>query len=122
MRLPIIINEGGDLSVFRTVEQAERALEAIDVKNKEYVAYDADGRSLILSVMVEERTGCIGLFPSRIEMVRLVDNPIAQVDEVAFRALLIQFLNRVEVSMDGIESDDLSSLLNALLGKVGYSS
>ena len=53
MRLPIIVNEHGDVQVFESVNDAETALEAIDVRNDEYVAYDADGQRLLVSVVEE---------------------------------------------------------------------
>jgi hypothetical protein len=46
---PIVINEHGDVTLFATVRHAEQYLEPIDVKNNEYVGYDALGRKLCFS-------------------------------------------------------------------------
>lgn len=46
MKLPIIIDESGDISVFDSLESAERSLEPIDILNGEFVGYDAEGRLL----------------------------------------------------------------------------
>jgi hypothetical protein len=45
---PIIINEHGSVFLFQSVEDAEMYLEAVDVENNEYVAYDSEGRLLRL--------------------------------------------------------------------------
>lgn len=51
---PIFVNEHGDLGVYATAEDAQHDLEAIDVNNKEYVAYDAEGRLLRLETPGDE--------------------------------------------------------------------
>lgn len=57
MKEPIIINESkvidrsGDVTFFETVTKAERHLEAIDVENEEYFAFDSQGHLLKLSVV-----------------------------------------------------------------------
>ena len=43
MLAPIVIDEHGDVSFFADVAVAARALEPIDVRNHEYVAYDSLG-------------------------------------------------------------------------------
>ena len=49
MTPPIVIDEHGDVSFYASVEAAARALEPIDVKNNEYVAYDSQGYILQLA-------------------------------------------------------------------------
>jgi hypothetical protein len=49
VRTPIVVAEGTDLSFYSSLEDVEWSLEAIDVDNGEYVAYDADGRDVPLS-------------------------------------------------------------------------
>lgn len=48
MRQPIIVDNFGNLLIFRSADQAERYLEPIDVLNGEYIAYDSEGRLLRL--------------------------------------------------------------------------
>jgi hypothetical protein len=46
----IVVDKGGiDLSIYDSAEDVEQHLEAIDVRNGEYIAYDRDGRRLVLS-------------------------------------------------------------------------
>lgn len=56
MKPPIIVidKRGHDLSIYSTVEEAENHLEAIDVKENEYTAFDAEGRSLKLHVLTKK--------------------------------------------------------------------
>ena len=51
MEMPIIVDENGDVSIYWTLEDAKKALEPIDVKNDEYIAYDGLGRLLLLEVI-----------------------------------------------------------------------
>lgn len=59
MKMPLIVDENGDASLYWSVTEAELSLEAIDVKNNEYVAYDSDGRRLDID-LVEPSTVKIG--------------------------------------------------------------
>ena len=52
MRPPLIIDNHGDVLVFRSPEDAQWYLEAIDVDNDEYVGYDSQGRLLALTTLV----------------------------------------------------------------------
>ena len=48
MKAPIIVDEHGAATIFESVKDAERYLEAVDVENNEYIAYDSEGRLLRL--------------------------------------------------------------------------
>ncbi len=67
MKEPIIINESkvieksGDITFYKTVTEAENALEPVDVKNEEYFAFDSQGHLLQLNIVedkivLEDRT------------------------------------------------------------------
>jgi hypothetical protein len=45
---PIIVNENGDITAFESVTAAESYLEAVDVLNNEYEAFDSTGRRMTL--------------------------------------------------------------------------
>ena len=47
MKLPIIINENGDISVYDSLERAELDIEPTDVRNNIYSIYDSEGLMLI---------------------------------------------------------------------------
>jgi hypothetical protein len=48
MKPPIIVDEHGGVEIYKTIEEAAMDLEAVDVENNEYVAYDSEGRLLRL--------------------------------------------------------------------------
>lgn len=50
MIAPIIVDEHGDTMIFESVSDAATYLEAIDVKNGEYTAFDSQGTVLSLRV------------------------------------------------------------------------
>jgi len=46
MKPPFIVDDSGDLSIFESVEEAERYLEPNDVEPGKCLAYDSEGRCL----------------------------------------------------------------------------
>jgi len=54
MKMPIIINENGDVNIYWSLADAETQIEAIDIKNAEYIAYDGLGRLLSLEVITPQ--------------------------------------------------------------------
>jgi len=94
-RAPIIVDARGDVSAFDSVEAAEVALEPIDVSNKEYKVFDAEG------TLLEPRVTSNGL------RVRLVDSspPERQPDELA--VVLRRFLSRMGAEKTGLAEDEV---------------
>lgn len=56
MKLPIILSENGDIMMFSSKEEACSYLEPIDIRNDEYLAYDAEGTPLNLGISNEEKS------------------------------------------------------------------
>jgi hypothetical protein len=54
-------DQAGDLTLFKTISDAERYVEPIDVENREYFAYLLDGREL--NLLVINGRVCIELAP-----------------------------------------------------------
>ena len=50
IKLPVIVvdKKGVDIGIYKEIKDVEQHLEAIHVKNDEYIAYDAEGRLLKL--------------------------------------------------------------------------
>lgn len=66
----IVVDKGGyDLRIYASTEALDSHLEAIDVKNNEYEAYDSEGRVLTLGVYWKKTPILFGLFNSDIERV-----------------------------------------------------
>jgi len=65
---PILVLADDGPSVFETIEEVERRLEPIDVRNGEYRVFDAEGFPLELSTTTRSRAG---LFGGEIEVTRV---------------------------------------------------
>jgi len=92
MKPPIIIVDGHDVSIYDSVEEAQVQLEAIDVRNGEYRAYDAEGRLLAMDIVAEKKRVLLGLIPTDVELVRMSDGEAAPTHERELRKALIAFL------------------------------
>lgn len=108
MRPPIIVNEHGDVQVFETVRDVEMALEAIDIRNDEYTAYDADGQLLVLAAVDAD------------EKVRLIggEHPVDRSREL--KTVLSVFLMRTGES-DEVEEMSIPQLIDRYVAKHGFS-
>lgn len=55
MKLPIIvIEENTDVHFYQTIEDAQDALEPVDVEDGLYQAYDADGNKLLIKIIMSK--------------------------------------------------------------------
>jgi len=73
MKAPILIDESGDITIFDSIEDAERYMEPIDVRNGEYIARDAEGVLLDVRIVTERIPVLFGLWTKAVERVRLSD-------------------------------------------------
>ncbi len=94
MRLPIVLDCTGDLYVANSVEEAESAMEPIDVTNNEYSAYDREGRLLQPEVVVRG---------SR-ERSHLTEAETVPSHAEELKAKIIRYLARVG-ELDGVKID-----------------
>lgn len=92
MRPPIIVDARGDLLVFSSIGDAQRALAPADVKEGHYpVAYDADGRRLRIEVRTEEHK-VLGMFPRVKEEVQVIPVEHIPTHEKTLREFLLRFI------------------------------
>ena len=98
---PVIISESGDVDVFESVEDAEKYLEPVDVRAGRFVAFDSEGRSLLL-------------YPTspRISIALAEETP-SHAEELS--VLLKRFLGQVGVAHPSLESDSLPELIEKSL-------
>jgi hypothetical protein len=98
MKPPIIVHEHGDTSIYASKEDAAKDLEAIDVMNGEYLAYDSEG--LQLKLEASSRWGTVS-----------IADPIPPVRQPeALRPILREYLHLFGVSdswIDTVSLDDL---------------
>lgn len=111
IELPIIVEDHGDLNLHASVEEAELAVEAVDVRNEEFRFYDATGLVLHAEVQrVEAPRGGLGrLLAPTPELVKLTvpDGDDRRPDELA--DVLRSFLSRVGSARTGIPDGELAA-------------
>lgn len=96
IRLPIFVSEPNDIRIFTNNEYAERALEAIDIRDGRYTAYDSSGRLLKLSVQVVNKR----------EVVRIEAAETEPTHQKQLRNHLVAFLSAI--SLEQLQWDQLA--------------
>lgn len=72
MKMPLVFDENGDVSIYWSEGDALKSIEAVDVRNNEYIAYDATGRLLSVDIRGSRTLG-----------IRLADDPTEHVCALA---------------------------------------
>ncbi|MBF0136130.1 MAG: hypothetical protein H7833_05740 [Magnetococcus sp. DMHC-1] len=99
IKLPIIVSEQGDISLYDSIEYAESCLEAIDVHNSAYVCYDANGKKLILTTKKIKRRTNFGLSYVEIEVVVIEKGDDLDCSDKLIK-LLTKYLGLKDISGD----------------------
>ena len=102
MKAPFFLNESGNVLVFRSIEEAERYIEPIDVINREYIGYDSIGRRLQLLVADANRV--------KIQSAEIEPEHTDELKEV-----LTRFLSLVGVSQSWLLDAPLEKLVAKML-------
>lgn len=105
IRLPIFVSEPLDIHVFTSREYAERYLEAIDVRDGRYTAYDSSGRLLKLSVQVVNRR----------EVVLIEAAETESTHQAQLRDHLIAFLSAIRFEQPQLAQLSLEALVEISL-------
>lgn len=115
MRPPIIVDARGDVSIYESAEDAQRDLEAIDVRNGEYAFFDAEGSILRGVIVPRFARGILKyLMPIEVVALELASEPGGGAAEL--RRVLTEFLAKVGVVFEGPpESLSLDELIAAML-------
>ena len=98
MKLPLVIDNRGDVLVFRNKEDAEVSLEPIDVIHEEYVGTDAAGHPLRFAAT---------MYPPVVRIACDDD----RVDETALRDMLERFLKACRVSEEFYSGTSIDCLV-----------
>jgi hypothetical protein len=96
IRAPVVVSEGGDLSMFDTAADLDGDVEAVDVRAGRYEAFDAHGTRLELTTSGSQ--------------VYVVSTGEPAIND--FRGLIVRYLARVSDPPD--RSDDVGALLERL--------
>lgn len=120
MNEPIVVYENGDIMIFKTVAEAELALEAEDVKNGAYIVYDRSG--MVLDVSTREIPS-IGLFAIRATTfgVKICEPGGASRFDSKLKIRLQQFYNDLQDVPDDLSQCSLNELIHLVLEKTGFS-
>ncbi len=114
MQMPILIfDESGIVEKYDSADEAERALEAIDVRNGVYEGYDGSGRWLEFAVVPESRRyWLIGKILSERVSIRVAAD--AEPREGQLAARIRKCLQRMRVDVAGLEDMPLAALIRAI--------
>ena|SRR5215204_1884251 len=104
MKPPIFVYEPADLSVFESIAAAELGVEPIDVRNNEFLYYDAEGRILEASVVTDER----GIERTLITGSDAFNKP-------GLKHALVEFFSALHYSRPELENMELFELVNESL-------
>lgn len=118
-KTPLVVNANGDLTFFASAAAAEQYLEAIDVRNGEYVAYDAEGRVLVLGVEEERVPVWFGLSHAVRERVRVGGPAEAAPRPAELRGALLAFLAALGQAPADAEHLSLEALVARGAGAAG---
>lgn len=117
MNEPIIIIEmKSDVSVFNSVEDVEIALEAIDVNQNAYQAYDSKGNLLKLSTQWGKTIYRLWFIKLSFPLEKVYVNELEPVQNHAdeLREILISYLNRTGWDIDEIIHLTLDELIEMM--------
>ena len=120
MKPPVIVVEHGDVNIFKSVQDAERYLEPIDVENSEFQAYDKEGNLLEIHVIEKERSSLFGKIKTK--CVKVVDpgEKINRSEEL--KKTLIDFFKETGIYEFRDENEQLDRLISKAVKIFGYTS
>ena len=109
MKPPIIADDHGDISVFNTVEDAEREIEPDDVRAGTYTLYDSEGRLLETGLRQPTALWRRLLFPAEQTVIREAEREHTHREQL--HEALADFLARVGLDERWISKASLEELI-----------
>ena len=116
----VIVVDNGDLSFFKTLQDAENCLEPIDVKNNEYVIYDSKGRLLTPSVIVEERPGLFNIGKVSVEVVKIEPEQPQSTGNESFGSVLKKYVSQYIIPDSLASKATVQELLQTAITKATF--
>ena len=116
---PLVVDSGGDISLFRDARALERGLEAIDVQNGEYVVYDSEGRLVALTTEEVPTRVLFGLLRGKAEAVRIASAEPEPAHASELGAKLRAFLERLGEEAS-LSATSLPELIERLRERAGF--
>lgn len=116
MNTPIIVYENGDLSLYHSICEAERAMEPVDIENEEYIVYGPEGE--LFKPFIKKKK--IGSSIKRAVVLDFAHNNPKNPKEL--RKIIIDFLVRSELAdQDELAALSLELLIQLAIERLGYS-
>ncbi len=102
---PIIVlaKDSGEVSVYRSFEELECAVEQIDIENNEYKAWDSDGNALVLGVQK----------PSWLRV------ELSEPDESGLRTAVLEFASSLGIPRDQTDDAPIARILAEIGNQLG---
>lgn len=110
MKNIVILDDGGDLSVFENAEAALLYMEPQDVASGAYILYSADGQEFLLSTSNGKTTATLPM-ATQIELTRSGE---------ALAKKMARFLNAIGTPEGDMPSLTFRELLPLLVARIGY--
>lgn len=117
---PIILDENGNILLFRSKRIAEDYIEPEDVMNNEYIIYDSEGRLLRLEVTINNMSIFLNILNIKRWRTRIstIEDTPGHSDEL--KKKIIKFLYRIKIEDNSIDRLSLKSILDIAIEKIGY--
>lgn len=120
MKPPIIVNDHGDVSIFQSIEDAERYLESPDVLENRYAAYDSEGRLLTLKAPKPETSKFLGIQLISVDKVAISSDESQPQHSEVLKDVLRKLLKHFHVPPAWLGKATLSDLLTKSIEQVGF--
>lgn len=111
MREPIVVSENGDINIFDSWAAARTSMEPADVRNNEYMVFDADGCRLSLTIETRRRR-VFGVFSVALEEVVLESVDEDPRHRETLSLLLRGYLKNIGCAIPGGQDLPLEDLLS----------
>ena len=118
MKAPIIISEDGDLSFYKSPENAAKSIEITDIENNLYEIFSANGSRLNPDVSFSEKPILFGLLKIRKENIQLYESTL--IEENKLKELIFSFLEVTNRKKNILVEDNLESLIDFCINEFGY--
>lgn len=120
MKPPIIVTEPGDVMVFKSVREAEVCLEAPDIKEGRFKAYDSEGRLLSVEQESEPDLKLFGIALVDPGIVKIGREESATTHEGELTHVLVEYLIATGVDQKTLEGETLENVLAQVIKRQGF--
>jgi hypothetical protein len=110
MKKIYILNEHGDVNIFKSEKDMIDYVEPIDVENEEYEVFDSEGLKYRLYTKSFKNDGSVKIFLSS----------TGKYDKGKLKNILLDFLTKIDRSFKTKRSLELDDLINKTIDLIGF--